>query len=463
MHPELAKYVPYVTGAGTLWAIYEHLFPLRYLKKEISQLKKEKAELDQDIVKLRDEQGVEGLKRVERALLRLNPSVCPVCKELLLLSVSTTFVGAMLRLDGLLDSVASWQNIPNTATVNLLLDALDKTCQLGLWSWSLENSDGRRNPERLLIRRAIEVYAAIVPHLSNAEKEVATQFCVDSCERKTGELQIDAAVVLLPRLLRHSPDDQRLVDSYLNLLQIGRAENVPEEQQTLLHGLFSGLQEIAEIRSASILRVWELAFWVAAGPGEWRRLMLQRWQIAVSQRLPGSRKVELVALRKMIADYMTNHPDAPSHDCEYFEISSVAAAVRRAINPDDKGFRPPNRAVVPLNVSIPLQITPKGDSSSAIARLVNFSVDDVETGWRRGAWATGHEAPQPPGFQPGVWCDATVTVNLPTPVVFEQAKVKGTEEGTGDHFWGYRILLGPPAREDAFTSLRRKWEAWPKR
>jgi len=361
-----------------------------------------------------------------------------------------------------------------------VLEVLDRASKLRLWSWSLQRSDNRPDPEPMVVRRAIEVYTALVPHMSGVEKQLAVAFCVGACEGR-GDLRREAAVILLPCLLRHS-DNQQLVDAYRMLLGIGKNPTITEEQKSLVIGVLSGMSGIGEVRSPGVSGIWEEAFWVAARDlkREWEKSKI--WTVfgdAFELRLPHSTADELVVLSAAVAEFIRNNDnDVVSHEAAYRDAAKLAAGIRASLKKlspnspsatDDPGatdFRPANRSVVPEGTNIPVQITPHGERPD-IAKLVNFSVDDGT--WKRGAWATIKKKPQWTQLPANRWWNATVIVDLThlaleQQVKFEQASVSGplgpTPEG---NLYGFRIQLGRASSEEGINDLRRLWNKWPKR
>jgi hypothetical protein len=459
----LENYLSYFGAVGTLWALYERLFTIRKLQRD-------KKGLEKEIAALRDEEDAESIKLVERTLLKLDLPMCAICREVLFLRLSTTFVNAIERLDSIPGAVAKSATVP-AAVMTLVLETLEKASTLGLWSKPLQNSDNRPDPERELVRHAIQGYKSLIPQMSKSARETAIRFCVESCEKGKRNLKREAAVLLLPTLLVASRGDQRLVEAYSNLLGTCRTGGTAKEQEELITGVFSGLPTAATVDSLSVKihDIWDRAFTLLTtnAPWGWENPNIGTWWcIAIDNRLPHSNPEERVHLRSMIAHYMQT-PDAPSHTLSYHQIARVAAEIRQSIQSDASGFRLPDRAVVPMDTRIIVQITLTGSSSAATeARLVNFSLDDADGRvLGGGAWATSSVNPQWPPVND--WRDASVIIQIPQEerrVLFEQARVQGpTEEGEGSHYCGFRIQLGPASSEEGINPLRRRWDIWPKR
>jgi len=246
--------------------------------------------------------------------------------------------------------------------------------------------------------------------------------------------------------------------TYEVLLNLGLRNAATEERTRLLIGVFTGLGQIAEVNAESASRIWTLATKVAlkdAGRrGSDASVILLNWRIALGLRLSHCGTEELKDHRESIATY-TASPEALLHPESYDIIASVSAAIRSS------AVRPQNRAVVPPETSIVIQIEPTG-CTPVPATLVNFSLGDRT--WKRGAWAISKE--KPPWSQTPLWWDAKVTLSPPQcqPLLFERALVHGpAEEGREDaRHYGFRIQLGPASEEDV-NQLRNLWHRWPKR
>ena len=212
MYLYIEKLVEIVAVVGVLVLLIHNW----HLKKENKELLKEKQKILTEIADLRIEGGIQSVKRAERSLRQLSPSVCPVCEQILFLALSTTYVQAMERLDALKNAVPHWGDVLTSRHTELMLQVLDRASSFTLWQWPLEKSDERPNPERMLVSLAMQVYNALVPHLSKANMERAIHFCVQSCaneNERASDLRREAAVMLLPTLLRCSQGDEGLVST----------------------------------------------------------------------------------------------------------------------------------------------------------------------------------------------------------------------------------------------------------
>jgi tetratricopeptide (TPR) repeat protein len=135
------------------------------------------------------------------------------------------YIEAIERLDALLVTIAGWPGGGASSSVDLgrVLERLGEASRIPLWSWPIKDSDDRRS-RSVLVRHVFEVYAALVPYLPAEYIETAVRFCIECCTERTGQVQREAALLLLPRLLRHC-SDSRLLDTYARLFRATRGGN----------------------------------------------------------------------------------------------------------------------------------------------------------------------------------------------------------------------------------------------
>jgi hypothetical protein len=296
---KLAKYFDLIAlvwaALGTVWAAYEHFW-------RIAKLRRERDSLQGEIDDLQDEKHSESAKHVARILVSVNPPMCGVCKELLLLRFSTTFASAtqlLVNLPGVVAQAATTHGVD----MGLVLGTLEKAAHANLWPTELdistdkdtdiksarEDAEWRRIAARALITQAIEAYVWLIPNMQEA-KEIAVRFCIGCCDRGSPELKIQAARRLLPHLLVESGGDPGLVQTYRNLLATGLTGLHTEEQKMLLIAVFGGLQVSAAVASTNVHDIWEQAFLVATRNVEWAwegegAKVGTSWCIAIENRL----------------------------------------------------------------------------------------------------------------------------------------------------------------------------------
>lgn len=441
---------------------------IRWRNKEISKLNEEKRELEDEIHHLRDESHTEAIKLVAGTIERVNPPMCPVCKQLLLLRFTTTFFEAIKQLSVLPRKIS--QAAAGGRLDRLVVrETLEQIVLLRLWHPHLGNKDPViNNPEQQLIEQAIGAYAALVFHMPDEEKEKAVRFYVEDCAKGSQHLQREAARKLLPRLLVESRGHSSLIDAYRELF-VNLRELRTEAEKTLLAAVFGGLQVAVEVNSRNVGDIWAQAFTVATQNVGWAwedAKIGTSWCIAMEKRMLRSDLDERKSLRSLIGSYLIS-PEAPSHAHSYHEIARLFYIISHSIEKKSTPFRVPDRAIV-KEENLPIHIAFKDGTPSPVihARLINFSLNDLDGRIKgRGAWATASLEQQWP--EQNGWRDATVAVQIPGEgnAQFDHAEVWGPiPEGKGaGRYYGFRIKLGGPSTDDSILPLKSRWNEWYKR
>lgn len=445
----------------------------------ILRLLKERKNLKKEIKNLANLRDAKSLHLVEQILDGLQLPICAVCKETLFLRLSTTFYGALKHIKSLAKAITC-----RPADMALVLDVLENAMNLNLWQPPLENPPSaesyRPKPDDEVVTYAMDAYVGLIPHMLDGERQRAIKFCVACCDKAVNNVTVrkrEAVRTLLPRLLVESGGERELTNAYKGLFEDLRSTNI-EAHKTLLVAVFGGLEYAVRVKakqenSAEVKSIWEEAFNITienvawAWEGEGAKIGIIWYQTMV-ERLSLSDEDEREHLRRVVVRYLLTK-DAPLHRISYRQLAHFVGNDLRSREPKGVGFRRINRAVVPKDLHIPVEIRIRGDASEAVmrARLINFSLDD--SGGKlegHGAWATAEVNKAWP--QSGDWREASVVIAMPQtkPIVFDQqAKVKGPIlEGAGDNsYYGFRIQLGPASPEDSIGPLRGPWTEWPKR
>jgi hypothetical protein len=447
------------TAQGAAEAVRLYFQPLHSFKAWLGRLIQNRVEATAS-----ERPSRNTVRRAKELLSVLHLQIGTVPRQLLFLQLSTTFSEAVQHLDSLAHMVAQ---APATQNVDIssVLDTLEQSVYLRLWHPPLENPTASHKPERELVAQAIKAYVALIPHMSDEQKQRAIQFCAQSVDAGSWDLKIEAARTLLPRLLVASKGQESLIETYKHLLrQLRTLQN--DEERRLLSAIIAGFQIATAVDSPHVVPIWLQAFRTAMANLNWaweKAHVGQIWCIAMKNRLRYSGREERETLASEVRQYLTKE-DAPSHSFSYVEIARLFHTITQSFAENPRPFRFPDRAVVPQVEKVNVQITFPGDTP-IVAQLVNFSLYDSDlrvTG--RGAWAEalGSARLLPVEY----WREATVTVSIlqERQVLFKQAKVLGPiEMRRGIHYYGFRILLGPAFPESSILPLKNRWDIWVKR
>lgn len=472
---EILPYLEHVGAIGAVaWAVTEYVF-LRRRHKENEQLREAKDRLHQEVESLINQESAESIKLVEKILLKIDPPVCAICIELLFLRVATTFSEAGKRLKALVDGIIARPN-----DMNLVLEVLEKACQLALWQPALQSPNNpdsdRPKPQEEIVVQAMKAYVRLIPHMWEGEKERAINFCVACCGKKSPTLTVlrrEAVRNLLPRLLVASDGDRKLIRAYKELFDDLRGL-ASEDHKTLLVAVFGGLEVAIKVKSKEdkdenapkVRNIWEEAFnvtiekgnidWAWEGAGAKIGIL---WQYSMVERL--SREPdEKEFLRRIVARHL-NTKEAPLKPLSYRQLGPFVGYIR------GKGVRGLQRAVVLTD--IPVEIVIAEDLSFFSAKLINFSLDDSKAPpTPGGAWAKAeYDKTWAERTETDPLRSATVTISYPPEnrIVFKEAAVRGPlrQGPDNDPFWGFRIELGPTSPPESIWPLMSQWDDWPKR
>ena len=414
-----------------------------------------------------EEASAESIKLMKQKLEGLAPPICPICKELLSLRLSTASSEVLEQLDSLSGAIAR-SVATRQLDLPLLLGALEQCAQLKLWHPPLHLD----KPARELVELAIRIYVALIPRLSDSEREKAIQFCAESCTNGSADLKIEATGKLLPRLFFQSGGNDSLVRVYRDLFgRLRKAQN--KEERTLLTAVFNGLQVAVAVASTStqLTELWEQSFRIAttnvqwAWEGEGAPTIGTPWRIAMEKRLRRADATEKEHLSGVLGHYLVT-PEAPLYSLSYHDIAWLFHAITQANGAKIRPFRLPDRAIV-TGEDLWVQIKFRADPSVSLnAKLINFSLDDLGLAIQgRGAWAEGSENTQT--VPNGGWRDASVTITglQEGQILFNAAKVMGPilETRNARPYHGFRIQLGTSSPEEGIISLKTRWDNWPKR
>lgn len=442
-----------------LYALGRQVFKERKLRKEIKELT--------------DKKNIKSLQLVEGALVDMDLPLCAICKELLLLRVSTSLTNATKRLEALPSKVAESSGKPRVDMASIQ-KTLEKTIALKLW----ETKPTIDRPDDF-ITEVIKAYSSLIPIMQTADIRRANHFCVESFFSDSPIVKREAVRLLLPKLLVSSGGDpesvKKLIRVYREILRDFRG---PGDESRLLFSIYGGLGVAANVNvrnTKDIEEIWELTFRAATANVVWAwggaggANIGTQWCNAMKSRIQRSGEDEIRSLGGLISRYLVKD-DALAHSQSYQELGELLGNyIRPILDPGSGRYRQPTRAVVPIGENIPVEIVLKTNPTGTLsARLINFSLDNSDDKLKGcGAWATAEFNEGTKNWTENMdWREANIVIKYQgADILFSDARVKGPLlEAVANHrYFGFRIKLGKSFPEEDIWPLKWPWDNWPHR